>query len=460
MRIRWFRLSVAAIFLIIILVVGMKEFQKYQFTKSRNKVIAQMDKLMAEKNGSEFRRLEKVKDGVEIISYIPKTATKEDNKTIQNEVNEAIDKAQLEKAEIIFYTFQKRKLVKNAVSYKVEQYEYVKEGQTKLSLQNEKDICKNLVTDAETGNLLTLENVLQKSDETKVKIKTAVEQELIKSGDIPLKDIGVLGEVKSIAKWTDTNFGLTDTELILPIEVPGYLKIKKVNLKLADIADLVNKRYLPADIKVPATPKAKAGKKIALTFDDGPSASVTPKVLETLKRNKVKATFFVLGSQALQNPGLVKRELNDGHQVGSHSWDHPQLTKLSKKEVYDQVLKTQKVIFDQTGYFPTTVRPPYGAVNKEVAEEMGLPIIQWSVDTEDWKNKNPKIITSKIMASASDGAIVLMHDIHSTTEASLDKTIKLLKKQGYQFVTINELFSEKLQVGKQYFDESEARIVK
>ncbi|MBA5790293.1 polysaccharide deacetylase family protein, partial [Escherichia coli] len=108
---------------------------------------------------------------------------------------------------------------------------------------------------------------------------------------------------------------------------------KKVSLKLAVNASSVNKRYLPSSVKVPEVPKAKTNKRIALTFDDGPSASVTPGVLDTLKRYDVKATFFVLGSSVVQNPGLVKRELDEGHQVGSHSWDHPQLTKLSEQEV-------------------------------------------------------------------------------------------------------------------------------
>lgn len=461
MKIRWLRFLVAAILIIVVVFAGVKGYQKYQYTKSRNKVIAQMDKLMEEKNGSNFRRLDKTEDGIEIISYIPTTVKKEDNKTIQNEMEKAtnLEKNKLKDKEgILFYTYHKQTLAKNAISYKVEQYEYVKTESTQLTLENEKDICTNLVTDADTGALLTLGNVLIKNDETKLDVKTMLEQEIIKSGEIPLKDIGNLGEVKSLVDWDDTNFGLTSTELILPIEIPGYPKIKQVKLKLADIASDVNKRYLPDDIRIPATPKAKSGKKIALTFDDGPSPSVTPKVLATLKRYNAKATFFVLGSRVIANPGLVKQELDAGHQVGSHSWDHPQLTKLSKKEVYDQILKTQKVVFDQTGYFPTTMRPPYGAVNKEVAEEIGIPIIQWSVDTEDWKIRNPKSVTMKVLANASDGAIVLMHDIHPTTGDSLEKTLKLLKKQGYQFVTVNELFSEKLKIGKQYFDESESRM--
>lgn len=425
-----------------------------------------MDRLMKDQDGGNFRRLDKKENGVEIISYIPKTTEKKDNEIIQKEIEKATDaevkklKRDNEKQGIIFYTYQKQKMAEQAVSYKAVQSEYVKEGKTKFVLKEKKDICKNIVTDAETGALLTLGEVLIKNDETKLNVKSAVEQELIKTGDYSLKDVGNLGNIKSLVKWDQTDFEITDSELILPIEVPGASEPKKVNVQLADIANSVNKRYLPSSVKVPEVPKAKTNKRIALTFDDGPSAAVTPQVLDTLKRYDVKATFFVLGSSVVQNPGLVKRELAEGHQVGSHSWDHPQLTKLSTQEVYNQILQTQKVVFDQTGYFPTTMRPPYGAVNKEVAEAIGLPIIQWSVDTEDWKNKNAGVVTQRVLAGATDGAIVLMHDIHKTTAASLDATLQQLKSQGYEFVTIDELYGEKLQIGKQYFDKTESRMVK
>ncbi|MBC1968329.1 polysaccharide deacetylase family protein [Listeria marthii] len=466
MKIRWIRISLVTILIIAVVFVGVIGFQKYQFSKSRNKVIMQMDRLMKDQDGGNFRRLDKKENGVEIISYIPKTTEKKDNEIIQKEIEKATDaevkklKRDNEKQGIIFYTYQKQKMAEQAVSYKAVQSEYVKEGKTKFVLKEKKDICKNIVTDAETGALLTLGEVLIKNDETKLNVKSAVEQELIKTGDYSLKDVGNLGNIKSLVKWDQTDFEITDSELILPIEVPGASEPKKVNVQLADIANSVNKRYLPSSVKVPEVPKAKTNKRIALTFDDGPSAAVTPQVLDTLKRYDVKATFFVLGSSVVQNPGLVKRELAEGHQVGSHSWDHPQLTKLSTQEVYNQILQTQKVVFDQTGYFPTTMRPPYGAVNKEVAEAIGLPIIQWSVDTEDWKNKNAGVVTQRVLAGATDGAIVLMHDIHKTTAASLDATLQQLKSQGYEFVTIDELYGEKLQIGKQYFDKTESRMVK
>ncbi|NVS34489.1 polysaccharide deacetylase family protein, partial [Listeria monocytogenes] len=385
--------------IIAVVFIGVIGFQKYQFSKSRNKVIMQMDRLMKDQDGGNFRRLDKKENGVEIISYIPKTTEKKDNEIIQKEIGKATD-AEVKKLNrdketqgIIFYTYQKHRMAEQAISYKAVQSEYVKEGRTKFVLKDKKDICKNIVTDAETGALLTLGEVLIKSNQTKLNLKTAVEEELIKTGDFSLKDVGNLGKIKSLVKWNQTDFEITNSEIILPVKIPGAPEPKKVKVKLADIASSVNKRYLPSSVKVPEVPKAKTNKRIALTFDDGPSSSVTPGVLDTLKRHNVKATFFVLGSSVIQNPGLVKRELEEGHQVGSHSWDHPQLTKQSTQEVYNQILKTQKAVFDQTGYFPTTMRPPYGAVNKQVAEEIGLPIIQWSVDTEDWKYRNAGIVT-------------------------------------------------------------------
>ncbi|EIE1407149.1 TPA: peptidoglycan N-acetylglucosamine deacetylase PdgA [Listeria monocytogenes] len=466
MKIRWIRISLVAVLIIAVVFIGVIGFQKYQFSKSRNKVIMQMDRLMKDQDGGNFRRLDKKENGVEIISYIPKTTEKKDNEIIQKEIGKATD-AEVKKLNrdketqgIIFYTYQKHRMAEQAISYKAVQSEYVKEGRTKFVLKDKKDICKNIVTDAETGALLTLGEVLIKSNQTKLNLKTAVEEELIKTGDFSLKDVGNLGKIKSLVKWNQTDFEITNSEIILPVKIPGAPEPKKVKVKLVDIASSVNKRYLPSSVKVPEVPKAKTNKRIALTFDDGPSSSVTPGVLDTLKRHNVKATFFVLGSSVIQNPGLVKRELEEGHQVGSHSWDHPQLTKQSTQEVYNQILKTQKAVFDQTGYFPTTMRPPYGAVNKQVAEEIGLPIIQWSVDTEDWKYRNAGIVTKKVLAVATDGAIVLMHDIHKTTAASLDTTLTKLKNQGYEFVTIDELYGEKLQIGKQYFDKTDSRMVK
>lgn len=466
MKIRWIRISLVAVLIIAVVFIGVIGFQKYQFSKSRNKVIMQMDRLMKDQDGGNFRRLDKKENGVEIISYIPKTTEKKDNEIIQKEIGKATD-AEVKKLNrdketqgIIFYTYQKHRMAEQAISYKAVQSEYVKEGRTKFVLKDKKDICKNIVTDAETGALLTLGEVLIKSNQTKLNLKTAVEEELIKTGDFSLKDVGNLGKIKSLVKWNQTDFEITNSEIILPVKIPGAPEPKKVKVKLVDIASSVNKRYLPSSVKVPEVPKAKTNKRIALTFDDGPSSSVTPGVLDTLKRHNVKATFFVLGSSVIQNPGLVKRELEEGHQVGSHSWDHPQLTKQSTQEVYNQILKTQKAVFDQTGYFPTTMRPPYGAVNKQVAEEIGLPIIQWSVDTEDWKYRNAGIVTKKALAGATDGAIVLMHDIHKTTAASLDTTLTKLKNQGYEFVTIDELYGEKLQIGKQYFDKTDSRMVK
>ncbi|MBC1836794.1 polysaccharide deacetylase family protein, partial [Listeria seeligeri] len=166
MKIRWIRISLVTILIIAVGFVGVIGFQKYQFSKSRNKVIMQMDRLMKDQDGDNFRRLDKKEDGVEIISYIPKTATKKDNEIIQKEIEKAkaeeVKKLNRDKDKqgIIFYTYQKEKMAEQVVSYKAVQSEYVKEGKTKFVLKDKKDICQNIVTDAETGALLTLGEVL------------------------------------------------------------------------------------------------------------------------------------------------------------------------------------------------------------------------------------------------------------------------------------------------------------
>lgn len=144
MKIRWIRISLVAVLIIAVVFIGVIGFQKYQFSKSRNKVIMQMDRLMKDQDGGNFRRLDKKENGVEIISYIPKTTEKKDNEIIQKEIGKATD-AEVKKLNrdketqgIIFYTYQKHRMAEQAISYKAVQSEYVKEGRTKFVLKDKK----------------------------------------------------------------------------------------------------------------------------------------------------------------------------------------------------------------------------------------------------------------------------------------------------------------------------------
>lgn len=179
---------------------------------------------------------------------------------------------------------------------------------------------------------------------------------------------------------------------------------------------------------------------IALTFDDGPSVESTNIILESLKKFNAHATFFVLGSRVESHPEIVKKMTTLGNEVGNHSWDHSQLTKLSPKKIAVQVNKTQQIIKDSSNYEPTLLRPPYGAFDhKVIASCNSMDIALWDIDPEDWKIRNKEEIIHKVMSKADDGKVILLHDIYQTSAEAAEEIIRLLSEQHYQLVTVSEL---------------------
>lgn len=191
---------------------------------------------------------------------------------------------------------------------------------------------------------------------------------------------------------------------------------------------------------------------IALTFDDGPNHN-TNKILDILTKYKVKATFFVLGSNIKGNENTIKRMNELGMEIGNHTYSHKLLSKLSKDKIEEEIEKTDKLIFDITNTYPTLLRPSYGTINKKIKSIADKPIIIWDIDTLDWKYHNSTRISNNILKKASDGDIILMHDIYTATANSLDIVIPKLLEEGYQLVTVSELFYYKdlsLENGKSY----------
>lgn len=186
----------------------------------------------------------------------------------------------------------------------------------------------------------------------------------------------------------------------------------------------------------------KNGKYIALTFDDGPSADVTPRVLDILKQYDAKATFFMLGSQVDYHPEIAKLVVDAGHEIGNHTEQHQDLTKLGPDGIRKEIQSTSDKINNITGTRPYLVRPPYGAYNEHIkndAANYGNSIILWSVDSLDWKSRNADAINDEIQQQLTPGSIVLMHDIHPTTADALPKLLETLQQEGYQFVTVSQL---------------------
>lgn len=180
------------------------------------------------------------------------------------------------------------------------------------------------------------------------------------------------------------------------------------------------------------------GKLLAITFDDGPGP-YTARLLDGLKERNAKATFFVLGSRVSGYRDIVARQYSEGHQVASHSWNHPQLTKLGGTQLAAQLNDTADAIRSVTGQETFYLRPPYGSYNATVKAYSGAPIILWSVDPLDWKYRNAETVKNNIVSHAKDGDIILVHDIHSTSVDGALAAIDILQAQGYEFVTVQEL---------------------
>jgi peptidoglycan/xylan/chitin deacetylase (PgdA/CDA1 family) len=185
------------------------------------------------------------------------------------------------------------------------------------------------------------------------------------------------------------------------------------------------------------------GPYIAMTFDDGPSATLTPKLLDILAAHHIKATFFVIGENVAQHPEIVARAAREGHEIGNHSWSHPYFAKMSDEGVRGQLWRTDDVIKSATGSRPTLLRPPYGSITgrekRWIHDEFGYQIILWDVDPYDWKRPGPAMVRNRILRETRPGSIVLSHDIHPGTIEAMPSTFDELEAKGFKFVTVSEL---------------------
>jgi peptidoglycan/xylan/chitin deacetylase (PgdA/CDA1 family) len=189
-------------------------------------------------------------------------------------------------------------------------------------------------------------------------------------------------------------------------------------------------------------------KQIALTFDDGPDATFTPMVLDILKDNNVKATFFVTGVRAEQFPDVLKRMADEGHSLANHGYYHKDFTTLTAKEIETDMQKNSDLVARVTGHQMNLFRPPYGALNTRAIEAIknaGYKIILWNIDSLDWMNLPKEDVIKNIIPEANNGAIVLQHsaggpgqDLTGSVEA-LPVIISTLKEKEYSFATIHEL---------------------
>jgi peptidoglycan-N-acetylglucosamine deacetylase len=194
----------------------------------------------------------------------------------------------------------------------------------------------------------------------------------------------------------------------------------------------------------------KKVKCIALTFDDGPS-KFTKRLLEILKKENIRVTFFVLGSQIDKHKNELRSMIQEWHQIGNHTWNHLNLTKIDasqrKQELEVSANKIEEISWVKTRIF----RPPYWALNTEIEAETRYPIILWNKDTRDWERPKTETIIANALENSSSGSIILLHDIYERSIDAVPIIIEKLKKRAYTFVTIEELFwTGWLEKGKVY----------
>lgn len=190
-----------------------------------------------------------------------------------------------------------------------------------------------------------------------------------------------------------------------------------------------------------------ASKQIAITFDDGPSEKYTPEILDILREYNVKATFFVVGKNAESFPEIVKSEYNDGHEIGNHTYSHPQMKAITTNQADEEIKKTQEIIEKIIGKPPKLFRPPGGYLNNSIVDKItsnGCKTVLWSwrQDTRDWESPPVEKIVNTVLSNLKDGDIILFHDYNShksPTPEALKIIIPKLKERGYEFVTVSEL---------------------
>jgi peptidoglycan/xylan/chitin deacetylase (PgdA/CDA1 family) len=200
-------------------------------------------------------------------------------------------------------------------------------------------------------------------------------------------------------------------------------------------------------LKVQTIPKMPLGdppKYVAITYDDGPHPDRTPRLLDMLAARNIRATFYVVGTNAQKYPHILRRMINEGHEIGNHTVNHPDLTTLSTEQVIAEVAGCRDAVVAGATLPTATIRPPYGAVNPLLRDlfmsEFNYPTVLWNVDPRDWDTAvSDAQVIDTILTESNHGEIILCHDIHERTIGVMPTVLDGLLAQGFSFVTVTEL---------------------
>lgn len=270
-----------------------------------------------------------------------------------------------------------------------------------------------------------------------------------------LKDISNvdknLTKIETLTSAEPVNY--TGAGEILKITSTGRLGKRSVELDSSKDKDIINEVYVsyPLPYTVERFGKAK-NKEVVLTFDDGPNPEYTPPILNILKKYNIKAAFFIVGENGEANPDLVERIYREGHEIGNHTFTHPNVANTTVSRTKMELNTTQRLIQELTGHSTILFRPPYVAdAEPSTPEELspiyraqkeGYMMIGELIDPEDWQKPSVKVIVQRVMDQLSMGNVILLHDAGGNREQTvkaLPIIIEKLKQKGYQFTTLHDL---------------------
>lgn len=259
--------------------------------------------------------------------------------------------------------------------------------------------------------------------------------------------------IKDKNQWFRDYLATTTTTINGRTYIPLLVTAQKLGMNVS-YDPSIQRTFIETNTPTQNIPEAyytgdSTGKKIALTFDDGPDKKITPQILDILKDKDVPATFFVVGEQVSYFPEMTKRMINEGHTIANHTWNHPELSKKYSSQVAQEITSTNEIIEKVTGEKATLFRPPYGDYTRADAmqfEKLGFRNVLWSVDTLDWSGTTANEILEMIHKDKSPGGIVLQHNFSSSklegTVKALPQIIEQLREDGYEFVTVDTLLSK------------------
>ena len=424
-------------------------FQEQEFQKKITEVIAKEEQRHADNAEKQSGRI----GSHYVAAFYPlmkgQTLQSVKDKILQDSQSISDDKKQKDNltALTFYYTEEKSTGLANTKEVIIQRKDY---SISKRDIKSEeaREVASTYIN--QEGTAVTLDKLFQNPEAAKEIFLKELTSQLTFRQVEESQQTAALNSLREIelSRW-DFHYEDSLFSIRLTKEING---VSSVTVPLSSFYDLIRPEYLQgADLEAYQQYETKRHEKmVALTFDDGPDSKTTPQALEILKRYNAKATFFMVGQNVAANPELAKRVLDEGHQLGIHTWSHPDLTKLPLNQSKKEILDTQEAIYKATGIRPMITRPPYGAISSTVQNAVDQSFIMWSVDSLDWKTRNTKAIMQEIVKT-QPGSIILMHDIHQTSIDALPSVLDYLKNNGYTLVTVDELLENQLQPHQIYY---------